>query len=171
VTIEDRDILNRVLGREGGYVDHPNDKGGPTNFGVTLATLSGYLGRQASPDDVKNLSRSMAAEILAQGYLYAPRFDAVRDPAVRAALVDYAVHSGPGRALKAVRVICGLPLSPGVLTDDELAVINQRDQTKLWRELLAHRIHWLTQIIRASPSQGVFAAGWFNRIADVIVNG
>jgi hypothetical protein len=48
---------------------------------------------------------------------------------------------------------------------------NFQDQTKLWRELLAHRIHWLTQIIRASPSQGVFAAGWFNRIADVIVNG
>lgn len=171
MTAEDRAILERVLGREGGYVDHPNDKGGPTNFGVTLATLSGYLGHQATPDDVKNLTRSLAAEILAQGYLYGPRFDAVTNPDVRAALVDYAVHSGPGRALKAVRVICGIPLAAGVLTDEDLTVINQRDPSRLWRELLAHRIHWLTQIIRASPSQGVFAAGWFNRIADVIRNG
>ncbi|WP_276203058.1 glycosyl hydrolase 108 family protein, partial [Enterobacter hormaechei] len=40
------DIFNTILGKEGGYVDHPNDKGGPTNWGITQATARahGYTG-------------------------------------------------------------------------------------------------------------------------------
>ncbi len=40
------DIFNAILGKEGGYVNHPDDKGGPTNWGITQATARahGYVG-------------------------------------------------------------------------------------------------------------------------------
>jgi lysozyme family protein len=47
-----RRLINDVLAKEGGYVDHPADKGGPTNFGITQATLSRYLERVVTPDEV-----------------------------------------------------------------------------------------------------------------------
>ncbi|EMA4431440.1 TPA: glycosyl hydrolase 108 family protein, partial [Enterobacter hormaechei] len=53
------DIFNTILGKEGGYVDHPNDKGGPTNWGITQATARahGYTG------DMRNLTREQALAI------------------------------------------------------------------------------------------------------------
>ena len=42
------DIIDQTIKREGGFVDHPDDPGGATNMGVTLATLSHFLDREAS---------------------------------------------------------------------------------------------------------------------------
>ena len=33
-------IIEGILGKEGGYVDHPSDKGGPTRWGITQTTAS-----------------------------------------------------------------------------------------------------------------------------------
>ena len=40
-------LINDVIERfEGGYTNHPADRGGPTNMGITRAALSEYLGRR-----------------------------------------------------------------------------------------------------------------------------
>ena len=35
-------ILDDILRREGGYVSHPADRGGPTNFGIAAQTLGSW---------------------------------------------------------------------------------------------------------------------------------
>ena len=42
------EIAREIVAREGGFVDDPDDPGGPTNHGVTLATLQ-RLGRDINP--------------------------------------------------------------------------------------------------------------------------
>ena len=39
-------LIDALIEREGGYVDHPADKGGPTCFGITeaVARAHGYRG-------------------------------------------------------------------------------------------------------------------------------
>ncbi|EJY0890163.1 hypothetical protein OE991_005197, partial [Escherichia coli] len=46
-------IFDEVLGKEGGYVNHPDDKGGPTKWGITekVARAHGYRG------DMRDLTR------------------------------------------------------------------------------------------------------------------
>ena len=44
-------------GREGGYSNDKGDPGGPTNFGVTQASWSNWIGRPATVDDMRNLTR------------------------------------------------------------------------------------------------------------------
>lgn len=92
------DIFNSILGKEGGYVNHPNDKGGPTNWGITQATARahGYTG------DMRNLTRQQAMDIYEADYWYGPRFDqvAVVSPVIAAELCDTGVNMGPSVQVK-----------------------------------------------------------------------
>lgn len=60
------DIFNSILGKEGGYVNHPNDKGGPTNWGITQATARahGYTGARESMTKLKAILASIGFAII-----------------------------------------------------------------------------------------------------------
>jgi lysozyme family protein len=57
-------LIEDLIAREGGFVDHPADKGGPTRWGITqaVARRHGYKGQ------MENLPRSVAALIYKQQY-------------------------------------------------------------------------------------------------------
>ncbi|WP_425228419.1 glycoside hydrolase family 108 protein [Sphingomonas sp.] len=90
-------LIDAVIDREGGYVDHPADPGGATRWGITEATAraDGYGG------DMRLLSRARAAAIYARVYWQRPGFDqlAVRAPALAAELFDTGVNMGPAGAI------------------------------------------------------------------------
>lgn len=86
-------IFESILGKEGGYVDHPDDKGGPTRWGITqaVARAHGYAG------SMKELPRETALAILTADYWTGPRFDQVSalSSAIAAELCDTGVNMGP----------------------------------------------------------------------------
>jgi lysozyme family protein len=90
------ELIDGLIDREGGYVNHPSDRGGPTNFGITeaVARAHGYSG------SMRNLPRSEAAAIYKRLYWLRPRFDQVerRSEAVAAELFDSGVNMGPSVA-------------------------------------------------------------------------
>ena len=89
--------LVEILRREGGYVNHRDDRGGATNWGITeaVARAHGWTGT------MRNLPRDKALEIYRQQYWISPRFDAVADfsPKVAVELFDTGVNMGPGVAV------------------------------------------------------------------------
>jgi lysozyme family protein len=62
-------IISDLLAREGGFVNHPADRGGATKFGITQDTLSAWLGRAASVEDVRALTASEAGAIYRQRFI------------------------------------------------------------------------------------------------------
>ena len=124
----DDDAIDLVMRFEGGFVDVPGDLGGPTNFGITLATLSDYLGKSASKDDIRNLSANVARDIYKKRYLVGGA-SGLASVQVKAAYLGIAVLSGPPRAVKFFQVATGkidnLPVSQdGVLGPVTLQRIN-----------------------------------------------
>jgi lysozyme family protein len=89
-------LVDGLIAREGGFVDHPDDRGGATNWGITeaVARAHGYSGPMAL------LSRGEAAAIYRRLYWLRPRFDAVarRAPRIAAELFDTGANMGPGVA-------------------------------------------------------------------------
>lgn len=74
------DIAKEILKTEGGFVNDPDDPGGPTNYGVTLKTLH-RLGHDLDQNgrvdiaDLKRLSPDQAVQIFVQEYFYKPQID------------------------------------------------------------------------------------------------
>ncbi len=94
MTIED--LIDELIEREGGYVNHPADKGGPTRFGITeaVARAHGYSGA------IADLPREEVEAIYRRIYWLRPRFDEVaeRAPAVAAEMFDTGANMGPAVA-------------------------------------------------------------------------
>jgi len=89
-------LIDALIDREGDYVDHPADRGGPTRFGITEAVArgNGYAGA------MRHLPRDTAAAIYRRLYWTRPRFNAVaaRAPAIAAELFDTGANMGPSVA-------------------------------------------------------------------------
>lgn len=89
-------LIEALIEREGGYSDHPADRGGPTMFGITeaVARAHGYRGA------MRDLPQDEAAAIYRRLYWLRPRFDAVaaRAPRIAAELFDTGANMGPAVA-------------------------------------------------------------------------
>lgn len=90
--------LELTLKYEGGYTNDPYDSGGPTNYGITIATLSHELGRKATIKDVKNISMNVVKNIYKKKYWNLVDGDDLPS-GVDILAFDIAVNSGPGRVL------------------------------------------------------------------------
>lgn len=89
--------VDRVIGVEGGYANNPNDRGGPTRWGITeqVARAYGYAG------DMRAMPREEAVRIYTEQYWVRPGFAKV-DPIyakVAEELFDTGVNMGPRQAI------------------------------------------------------------------------
>lgn len=91
-------IIDQVIGKEGGYVNNPDDRGGPTKWGITqsVARAHGYTG------DMRNLTREQAVAIFEADYWFGPRLDqvAILSANIAAKLMDIGVNMGPAVGVK-----------------------------------------------------------------------
>ena len=91
-------ITAAIISREGGYVNDPDDPGGPTKFGVTLATAQGHNldkngdGR-VTAEDVNRLTTDDAAQIFIHSYFRKPKIDKL-PKALHPTVFDMQVNAG-----------------------------------------------------------------------------
>ena len=90
------DLIDKIIILEGGFTDHPADRGGPTRWGITeaVARSHGYEG------EMRDFPRQQAAAIYKRNYWMRPGFDRVARlaPSLAADLFDTAVNMGSGTA-------------------------------------------------------------------------
>lgn len=95
--------LEHVFRYEGGFVDHPDDPGGRTNKGITQKTYNAWRKQIGQPSaDVKTISEEEAREIYVVNYWNVVRGDDL-PPALAVLMMDVAVNSGPGQAVKTLQ--------------------------------------------------------------------
>lgn len=172
------EIIDEILDREGGFVHRAEDRGGPTNFGITQATLSEWHGRPATAKDVADMSKLVAREIYREEYIIKPGFLGIESPAVCALAVDCAVNHGPKKAVKMLQEAAHV-FPDGVFGPKTKDAVNRMTAAVLYRRLIAARVIFYGEIIAKDPElararvagydlQAVFAAGWLKRAARFI---
>jgi len=136
-------ILKFVLSREGGYSNHPADKGGETNKGITSAVYNNYLKRKNLPSkSVKNITENEVREIYHTNYYKASGADKIKNPKLAAVVFDTSVNMGVSRAKSFLEKSGG----------DVSLFLKLRKEKYI-------------EFAKCSPSQKVFLQGWFNRLA------
>ncbi|OEZ98761.1 glycoside hydrolase family 108 protein [Duganella phyllosphaerae] len=89
-------VIDAVLRAEGGYVNDAADRGGETNFGITVAVAraNGYTGA------MRDMPEAVARAIYTARYIAEPKFDKVLaiHAGVAAELIDTGINMGPHRA-------------------------------------------------------------------------
>ncbi|MEM0910905.1 MAG: glycosyl hydrolase 108 family protein [Pseudomonadota bacterium] len=169
------DMLNDVIAKEGGYVNHPADRGGPTKYGITQKTLSKYLEKAVSIDEVKALDIETARDIYELRYYRSPKIDRL-SPEIQPFIFDSAVNHGPRRAIKFVQHVCN-DAGYGPLVLDGLMGPKTKAQARACCEelgdwmllaLIEERQIFYIRIVENNDSQQVFLKGWLNRARSFI---
>lgn len=150
-----------VLRHEGGYSDHPDDPGGATMMGITRATLSRWRGQAVSKDEVLTLTRAEAAEIYRARYWHAVGGDLL-PRGLDLAVFDFAVNSGPSRAIRALQQVLGVTID-GRIGRETLGAVQTGDAPVLIAALCANRIAFLKRL----STFATFGRGWMRRVHEV----
>jgi lysozyme family protein len=153
--------LANVLLHEGGFVDHPADPGGATKYGITRATLARSRGRPVSVEDVRRLTPAEAGDIYRRLYWDLVRADGL--PAgIDLAVFDFAVNSGPSRAVRMLQEILGIA-PDGLVGPATLAAAGKADPSETIRRLTRARLAFLSRL----ASWPIFGRGWRRRVLSV----
>lgn len=167
-------MIADLIKREGGYINHPDDKGGATKYGITLTTLGLWRKSPVSVQDVKDLSIEEATEIYRKKYLKDPRIDEIKDSKLQIMVFDFAVNSGSGNAIKCLQDAVGTT-PDGVLGDITLKAVNaytsgyNTHPQVLRKAYLGKRLSFLGRLITNKPAQATFAHGWMNRMNEILM--
>jgi|TARA_R110000737_G_scaffold28475_5_gene47029 lysozyme family protein len=105
--------LEMLLHHEGGFVNHPRDPGGMTNFGVTRMVYEKWVGRKMSEQDMRDLTPADVAPIYKNEYWKRCKCDDLPS-GVDWCVFDWAVNSGVGRSAKALQGIIGATQDGGI---------------------------------------------------------
>lgn len=163
--------FSKLLEIEKGFVNDPLDRGGPTKYGITMQTLSEYMGpgKMASIDDVKGLTLNDAERIYRVLFWEPAQCDQIRDDRVAYALFDQAVNRGVGTAVKLMQSALNENLANADLAEDgvigpkTIALINAQEPNMIGMWFCeACQIRY-AKICELNQTQLRFLRGWLAR--------
>ena len=96
------DIIKEILQAEGGFVHDPDDLGGATNHGVTQKSFSDFLGREATVDEIRNMSVDDAKECYKKDFWIPAKIDRLPDN-LKHIYFDMVVNMGRKNAGKIIQ--------------------------------------------------------------------
>lgn len=151
-----------VLANEGGTVNNPKDKGGPTSFGVTIGLLSSYLGRKATMDDINGLDLVHAKKLYEDVFWTPMQLDQLPQQ-IATAMLDVGVNQGPHAAITFAQRALGFAVTDGVMGPKTIAALGVCDQLAFLEAFVLLCQEHYADICVSDPSQLIFLKGWLRR--------
>lgn len=153
--------LDLVLAHEGGFCNHPRDRGGMTNLGITARVWASFSGWPATEQVMRGLTIDNVRPVYLLQY-WRPAHCADLQSGLDYCVFDCAVNSGPSRAVKLLQTALGV-VADGLIGPQTLAAIQAVPAEGLIRDMCAERLNFL----QALPTFADFGRGWSRRVAEV----
>ncbi|ANZ48742.1 endolysin [Erwinia phage vB_EamM_ChrisDB] len=172
-------IIAAKVNLEGGYVNNPNDLGGPTKYGVTQTTAreNGYTG------DMRDLTYAQAIAIYKKGWWDRMRLDTFMalNPLLADRMFDFGINAGRANCIKSLQRILNVLNRQGKLYSDISAdggigtltmnavqgYVKARGVdgvNRLMFALTCHQVSYYTEISEKRVQNEEFTYGWYDRV-------
>jgi len=159
------DFIRDIIRREGGYVNHPADRGGPTKYGITIANYRRWTKNlKATAEELARITVDDALKFY-RWYFAECKIDDLPSELLPLALDLCALHSTRGVDVILDRVanfydssrprgqvFHGLVEQFGPLTTEALITLS--------------RVAYFRELCNLNPNQKAFLLGWLNRCAE-----
>ena len=156
-----------------GFANDPDDLGGATMCGVTLATFTEYCRRKGYPRPtivrLKAITYKEWLEILKTMFWDKWKADQINNESIALILVDWVWGSGKyGIAIPQKAI--------GVTADDNvgpktIAAVNAKDPKQLFDLIRKERLAYIERICKSRPTNLKYKRGWLNRLNDIKFKG
>ena len=144
--------FEKLIGHEGGYVNHPEDPGGATKFGISQRSYPG--------ENIRDMTLDRAKEIYQRDF-WGPVGCDVAPDAIRFDLFDMAVNSGVRAATKMLQRVVGAT-EDGIIGPLTLQAIQSMPGPRLVARFNGHRLEFMAGL----STWPAFGRGWARRIAS-----
>lgn len=177
---EEERVFQRALsfakGWEGGYVDHPSDHGGKTNFGIIQPTLNAYTSRKGlPPKSVRELSFEEAEAIYREDFFIAGKCEQLPED-IAVAYFDARINHSPKTAGKLLQK--GINAQPGlaethhvsvdgIVGPGTIAAARNGDERAILKGYCDAREAHFRHRAETVEGQDSFINGWLNRVNDL----
>lgn len=156
-----------------GFANDPDDLGGATMCGVTLATFTEYCRRKGYPRPtivrLKVITYKEWLEILKTMFWDKWKADQINNESIALILVDWVWGSGKyGITIpqKAIGVT-----ADGIVGPKTIAAVNAKDPKQLFDLIRKERLAYIERICRSRPTNLKYKRGWLNRLNDIKFKG
>ena len=166
-------LIEDTIHREGDYVNHPSDRGGPTKYGITIPTYADYFGvtpEQVHGGQIMQMKQSLAANIYMKLYYVRPGICHLPE-LIKPIVFDMGVNHGTTAAIKMLQQALtsqgySVGLQDGVIGSKTIIAATKAVTDlgeSLVNSLVNFRVSFYQDIIRRDPTQKVFEKGWLAR--------
>ena len=176
IRIDFEKVVDKILEAEGGFVDDPDDLGGITNRGITIASFAAYLGRDVTREEMQDLSKGDAINFYKKDFWDKHRVEEY-EPEQRHIFMDMNVNHGPKYATMIMQQAVNTKAGDNVLDVDgatgpatrrEVGVLGRLDILVERAMFFANNVFDGSRYARRT-SQNKFLRGWFfHRVFEFI---
>lgn len=145
-------FIERILSHEGGYVNHPQDPGGETNWGIAKRSYPNV--------DIKRLTRAEAIKIYERDF-WTPVAGDWLPESVSFQALDAAINHGMGNAIRWLQLSAGVA-DDGVAGPVTRAALKATSEADLLLRFNGHRLIFYTYL----STWQTFGKGWARRIGE-----
>jgi len=172
-----------TLQHEKGFVNHPKDPGGATNWGMSLRYLikRGDLDRDGLPDgdmdgdgdvdidDIRRMTKKDAVKLYYSGFWKPNRLSKIKSSLLPRKIFDMSVNMGSRQAWKLTQraiievggdlVVDGIVGRKTIWATNELFTMDY----EVLRRLRDRQLNFYRDLVIKKPSLSVFSLGWYRR--------